>query len=209
MQNKLFSFIIILFCAISLNAQKAKKRAKKAKDTTVVLDKNLSLKKQSARTIDALAPSKAAFYSAVIPGLGQAYNKKYWKIPIVYGGLAVTGLIWDFNNKEYNRFRNALKSRFAGLTTDEFYGTDAEGNALSEPRVSNDGLIRAQQNSRRSRDLTMIIGVAWYVLNIIDANVDAHLKQFNVDDDLAIEPSINRNQFNGATSYGISIGYKF
>ena len=74
-----------------------------------------------------LSPAKAAFYSAVLPGLGQAYNKKYWKIPIVYGGLATGIYFYTTNNKEYNRYRDAYKSRLAGLTTDEFYTVNSSG----------------------------------------------------------------------------------
>ena len=67
----------------------------------------------------ALRPSKATFYSAVLPGLGQAYNKKYWKIPIVYGALATGIYFYNQNDKDYNRYRNAYKRRLAGFTDDE------------------------------------------------------------------------------------------
>ena len=85
------------------------------------------------RVIDPLRPSKAAFYSAILPGLGQAYNKKYWKIPIVVGGITGGILVYDFNNRQYNRYRDAFKRRLAGFTDDEFFGNGAT------PIISDDG----------------------------------------------------------------------
>src|SRR5690554_5849799 len=83
---------------------------------------------------DPLAPSRAAFYSAVVPGLGQAYNKSYWKIPIIYAGMATGIYFYKQQDQDYNRFRDAYKRRLAGYKDDEFYGT---GN---EPLISNDRL---------------------------------------------------------------------
>ena len=71
--------------------------------------------------IDPLAPARAAFYSAIIPGLGQAKNKKYWKIPIIYAALGTGLYFYTDNNKVYKRYRNAYKSRLAGFNDDEFY----------------------------------------------------------------------------------------
>lgn len=70
--------------------------------------------------LDPLSPSKAAFYSAVFPGLGQAYNKRYWKIPLVYTAIGTSIYSFEFNKKKYWNYRNAYKSRKAGYTNDEF-----------------------------------------------------------------------------------------
>ena len=147
----------------------------------------------------ALRPSKATFYSAVLPGLGQAYNKKYWKIPIVYGALATGIYFYDLNNSEYNRYRNAYKRRLAGFTDDEFYG---EGQY---PAISNDGLIRAQNTLKRNKELSILVTVGLYILNIIDANVDAHLLQYNLDENLTLEPKINFNEVQNKSNFGISL----
>ena len=96
---------------------------------------------QTGEEIDMLAPSKAAFYSAVLPGLGQAYNKKYWKIPIVYAALGTGVYFYKMNDKQYNRYRDAYKRRLAGYQDDEFYG-DVPG----QPRIADDALIRAQKH---------------------------------------------------------------
>ena len=112
--------------------------------------------------INVLAPSRAAFYSAVLPGLGQAYNKKYWKIPIFEGGITTGILIYNYNNKDYKRYRNAYKSRLAGNETDEFWGMDSDGNPNSSPRVSTDGLISAQKTLKRNKEL-ISVNNSWYL----------------------------------------------
>tara|TARA_Y100000766_G_scaffold20335_1_gene14194 strand:- start:1595 stop:2140 length:546 start_codon:yes stop_codon:yes gene_type:complete len=150
----------------------------------------------------ALKPSKAAFYSAVLPGLGQAYNKKYWKIPIVYGALATGIYFYNQNDYQYNRYRNAYKRRLAGFTDDEFYG-----NGLN-PIISDDGLIRAQNTLKRNKELSILITFGLYVLNIIDANVDAHLLQYNLDENLSVRPNIEFNQVENKSNFGISLNFK-
>ena len=149
-----------------------------------------------------LRPPKATYYSAILPGLGQAYNKKYWKIPIVYGALASGIYFYKQNDKDYNRYRNAYKRRLAGFTDDEFFG-----NGLS-PSISNDGLIRAQNTLKRNKELSILVTVGLYILNIIDANVDAHLLQYNLDDNLSIKPNIEINRVNNQSNMGISLNIK-
>lgn len=150
-----------------------------------------------------LRPSKAAFYSAVLPGLGQAYNKRYWKIPIVYAAIGAGIYFYVDNKNEYNRYRDAYKRRLAGFTDDEFWGTG------SSPAISNDALIRAQQTLRRNKDLSLLLTILAYTLNIVDANVDAHLLQFNVDDNLAIKPNLQFDNFDASSNLGLSVNFKF
>lgn len=163
------------------------------------LDKALIQKKE----INPLRPSKAAFYSAILPGLGQVYNKRYWKVPIVIGAITGGVLVYDFNNRQYNRYRDAFKRRLAGFTDDEFFGSG------TEPTISSDGLIRAQDQFRRNRDLATLVTVAIYILNIIDANVDAHLLQFNVDENLALRPHFQYNPLEDSSDLGVTIDFKF
>lgn len=175
------------------------------KDEKIILIKDTIVSRQ----IDPLAPSKAAFYSAILPGLGQAYNKKYWKIPIVYAAIGTGVYLYINNTNELNRYRDAYKSRLAGYNTDEFWGTDANGNPLAAPRIENDGLIRAQQTFRRNQELSLLVTIGLYALNIIDANVDAHLMQFNVDENLAVKPHYKYNQMDNTTDLGLTINFKF
>ena len=153
--------------------------------------------------IDPLAPARAAFYSAVIPGLGQARNKKYWKIPIVYGAIG-TGIYFYLDyNKVYKRYRNAYKRRLAGFTDDEFYGLN------STPILSNEALIRAQETLRRNKELSLLITIGLYALNIIDANVDAHLLQYNMDTNLAVKPYLDFDAPDNSVQLGLSLNIKF
>lgn len=152
---------------------------------------------------DPLAPARAAFYSAVLPGLGQAYNGKYWKIPIAYGGLGVGVYFYLKNDEQYDRYRSIYKRRLAGFTDDEF--TTPTGTQ----RVTNDGLIRAQRFYQRNKEISILVIAGIYALNIIDANVDAHLQQFNVNEDLSLRPALNFNEHTGKTGYALSLNYNF
>ncbi|MDO1500051.1 DUF5683 domain-containing protein [Winogradskyella maritima] len=175
-------------------------------DSTVVAtpeDLNIKTNTTVREAIDPLAPSKAAFYSAILPGLGQAYNKKYWKIPIVYAALGTGIYFYIDNNNELNRYRDAFKRRLAGFKDDEFYGNGPT------PLISNDGLIRAQRQFRRNKDISLLVTVGLYALNIIDANVDAHLLQYNVDENLSLRPHIRYNQLESASDLGLTLNFKF
>lgn len=139
------------------------------------------------------SPKKATLLSTAMPGLGQAYNKKYWKIPIVYGAIG-TSLYFAFsNNKEYKRFKTAYGLRLDGddLTVDDF------------PNLSDASLESNLDFYQRNRDLSFIFAGLFYVLNIVDAAVDAHLFSFPKNDNLSfnLQPSMqltqNNRLFNG------------
>jgi hypothetical protein len=147
--------------------------------------------------IDPLTPAKAAFYSAILPGLGQAYNKKYWKIPIVYIAIGVPMYYYLDSNQKYNQYRDAYKRRLEGFTDDEF-------SYLDESR-----LIAGQKFYQRNRDLSALFVVGFYVLNIIDANVDAALIQFNVNENLSVRPDLHRNDVTFKTNVGLTFNYNF
>lgn len=148
--------------------------------------------------LDPLAPSKAAFYSAVLPGLGQVYNKKYWKVPLVYGGLGLSVYYYTFNNTKYHEYRDAYKDRLAGRPVKGTYAP-----------FDNDRLLRGQRFHQRNRDLSALCIVGVYVLNIIDANVDAHLMQFNVNGNLSFAPGLEQNQINYNYMPVLSMSYRF
>jgi hypothetical protein len=147
--------------------------------------------------IDPLTPAKAAFYSAVLPGLGQAYNKKYWKIPLVYGAIGTSLYFYLDNNKKYNKYRNAYKRRLEGYSDDDYSYLD------------NARLIAGQKFYQRNRDFSALFVVAFYALNIIDANVDAALLQFNIDENLSVRPVIYPNDVTFKTNVGLTFNYNF
>lgn len=176
--TKKILLFLVAFISFSINAQK---------DSTKVND--LKIKgdiKINSNYFDPLSPSKAAFYSAVLPGLGQIYNKKYWKAPIVWGAMGTSIYFYLDNNKEYNRYRTAFKLREAGLK-DEF--TKDNGDLL----ISRNGLISAQKTLKSNRDLSLLTTVVFYILQIVEASVNAHLLQFNTNNNLSFSPTILSN----------------
>ncbi len=200
MQSKLL--LILLLLPIITYAQE-NNIEEELGENIVILDST------SRPPINPLSPAKAAFYSAILPGLGQAYNKKYWKIPVVYAALGTGIYFYIDNNNEYNRYRDAFKNRLAGFDDDEFWGTDSQGNALSSPQISNAALIRAQRTLSKNREISLLITIGIYVLNIIDANVDAHLLQFNVDKNLAFKPHFKFNELDATTNLGLTLNFQF
>ena len=130
-----------------------------------------------------MTPSKAAFYSSIVPGLGQIYTGKYWKVPIIYGGLGASGYFYFYQTKQMNSFRDIYKRRIAGYTDDKY------ANRI----LQNDQLIQGMNFHKRYRDLAVLYFMGFYLLNILDANIDAHLYDFDVSDDLSLHPSLNIN----------------
>lgn len=134
-------------------------------------------------------PEKAALWSAVIPGAGQFYNKAYWKVPIVYAGIAVLGYFLVDNNTKYQSFRRALLLRVDkdSTTVDEY------ANHPDYPSLNIKNGTLAEQNIeyrkdywRRNRDLTILLSIGYYGLQIAEAYVHAHLKEFDVSDNLSL-----------------------
>jgi hypothetical protein len=148
--------------------------------------------------------SRAAIYSAVIPGLGQAYNKKYWKIPIIYAGFGVLGYFIVTNNNEYNMFKEAY-----------LYVANGETYPIDNPYVTKYNqtqLKDAMDYYRRNRDLSIIVTGLWYTLNILEAYVDAHFYDYDISDDLSmsIKPTVVNPAFaNFKAAPGLKVSFKF
>ena len=174
-----------------------------SKDSLSLGDSALSTDSYSQIQIadfDPLSPSKAAFYSAIIPGLGQAYNKKYWKVPIVWGALGTSTYFYVTNAKEYDRYRTAYKQRKLGFQ-DEFYIGGPQG-------LSTETLEYAQESLQRNRDLSLLITIGLYALQILEASVNAHLMQFNMDTNISLEPSFDFDPISGQAIAGMRFTYK-
>ena len=120
-------------------------------------------------------PEKAAVYSAIIPGLGQAYNKKYWKIPVIYSGLITSAYYIQTSNESYTLYKNVYLSRISGENSDQFQG-----------QYSNTDLITLTNFHRRNREISILCFIGTYLLNIIDASVSAHLFNYDISDDLSL-----------------------
>ncbi len=133
----------------------------------------------SFKSVQKPLPARASLYSAMLPGLGQAYNGDYWKIPIFYGGFAVSGYCWAFNQKQYTRYR-------------DMYIQASDPNGGYKGNLSTENIKWYRDSHRRLRDYSIIATALIYVLNIVDANVFAHFSNFDVSDDISlkVEPGI-------------------
>jgi hypothetical protein len=184
MQNHL----VLLFLFFGLTSIFAQEKPK------IILKDTLT-----SEAIDPLRPAKASFFSAIVPGLGQVYNKKYWKVPLVYGAIGTSTYLYIDNQKNYHLYRDEYKSRLAGNAN--------ENSSLAG--LDDDRLIRIQKGFQRNRDLSALFMVGFYVLNIIDANIDAALSQFNVDDKLAFKPTVIKNDITLSNNFGFALNYSF
>ncbi len=165
-------------------------------------NKNLSPDTLQTDSIKPHSPVKASVFSAVVPGLGQAYNKKYWKIPVIYAAMATTVYLSIDLNRKFKTFKQAY-----------IYRTDGDNTTIDPyQNIYNDQtMVQIVDYYKRNRDLMYILTGIVYTLNIIDASVDAHLFYFDVSDDLSlhITPLLRKTAF--ATSYqkGISLTLNF
>lgn len=156
---------------------------------------------------------KATTLAMICPGAGQIYNKSYWKLPFVVGGFASMIYVIDWNNRGYTRFKKAYALRYDydenpdnydGASADEFGG-----------RYSASYLKSIRNSYRRNRDLCMIMTAGLYILQVIDAHVDAHLRDYDISDDLTmnIDP-LFRSEYSysmqkDCMTYGFNINLKF
>ncbi|WP_294243611.1 DUF5683 domain-containing protein [uncultured Chryseobacterium sp.] len=148
-----------------------------------------------------LNPTKAGLYSAVLPGLGQFYNKKYWKIPIVWGAVGTGVGIALWNQKQYRKYREYYIAKLNG-TPNEFID--------QYPYLDKVALGNFQDRAKRQRDYAIAISGLIYVLNIVDAVVDAHLYESRHDPDLSFAPALIQDEFGTAPpKTGLSLSYRF
>lgn len=156
---------------------------------------------KDAKVIKNTSARKASLYSAILPGLGQGYNKKYWKIPVIYAGLGGFAYLFYTNQQEYTYYR---KNLLAETDTDPNTSNEIVGYDIS-------GLQAEKLRYKKLRDFGIIGCSLVYVFNIIDANVDAHLKTFDVSDNLSMEfkPKLILTAFNEpAVGLGIKLNFK-
>lgn len=155
------------------------------------------------------SPVRAAMYSAVLPGMGQVYNTKYWKVPIIYAGFGViTYFVLDFDYR-YKLFRSAYADLLKGVINEEFQKEYSYFNF--ESSLAQQNLERNMNRFRRFRDLNIIIGAGLYLLNILDANVDGHFRNYDISKDLSlkIKPDIINKSWSDKTIFGLTCQLRF
>jgi len=198
--NKIIVFSVLVFLSVNLYGQKTETDSLQFKVSEEVKEPH--------------SPKKAAMYSAIIPGWGQAYNKKYWKIPIVYAGFGTIGYFIGWNNRYYNTYKDA----YSDLTDDD-PNTDSYNDIeasqyydLNNPTDFNNfrtGLNKQQEYYRRNRDLLIISIIGFYGLNIIDASVDAHFFEFDISEDLTMNWQPTVQPYRKELVYGVNFTFNF
>ena len=155
-------------------------------------------------------PKKAVWYSILCPGLGQLYNRRYWKLPFVGAGVIGVAYAINWNSKYYNAYTNGYRDIIdTDPTTKSYLKLLPPNSNYPESQLVN-VLKNRQQSFRRSRDLSYIGAVGVYVICILDAFVDAQLYDFDISSDLSVLPSAPRlNNYGGAKAVELSLAFRF
>ena len=178
----------MILCCNTLSAQESNDTTSSGEDTIIYKH----------------SPKKAAIFSIILPGLGQVYNKKIWKVPLIYIGFGTLGYFISFNNKEYLRFKSAYQHR---------YNNDPDFDKLFPDMVNYplQTLQLGMDTYRRWRDLNGLGFIALYALQVIDANVDAHFFYYDISKDLTmnIRPGFIANDNLLGYAVGLKINLHF
>jgi hypothetical protein len=188
----LLSFLLAL-CLLGIGTGFANgQSAASEQDTLKKLEKE-------GRTLSLLPkdPKKATLLSAILPGAGQIYNGKSWKVPILYAGILTDVYFIQYNHKRYERFRDAL------------FALD-KGEPNQFPSLNRAALVRNVDYWRQNRDLTLLLMLGIYALNLVDANVDAHLSGFDISEDLTLKiaPQIGTLSASSTTGFSLTLQFK-
>jgi len=127
----------------------------------------------SAQEYGEKIPKKAGLYSAILPGAGQVYTKKYWKVPVIYGGLITSAYYINESNDLYQLYKSTYLNRLDGDFNDNLNYSDSDLRTLTE-------------HYRRNREVSALLFTLTYILNIVDASVNAHLFDYDVSEDLSL-----------------------
>lgn len=187
--------ILILFLAVFLLTQESgaqidssSRTAAKSNAMSPVADTGSLYKKDSVVRHD---PRKATRRSAIIPGWGQAYNREYWKIPLVYGAIAIPTVMFVYNNNWYNKTKFAYEAKYKFEATGDT--TDLAAIDPDLKNLSTSSLQSYRNSFRRDRDYSILFFLLAWGLNVVDATVFGHLKDFDVSNNLSmnIKPQFN------------------
>ena len=184
----LFTFTLLLILVLQASSQDSTKMIKK--DSTFVIRKHI--------------PSTATKRSALIPGWGQAYNKQYWKIPLVYGVLSVPVVTYVYNNDLYAKTKFAYEARIQ-----EANGDNSNVSKI-DPTLKNlsAGSLQSYRNIfRKNRDISIMWFIIAWGINVVDASVSGHLKEFDVSNNLTMKMAPMRSD--AFQQAGLSLQFKW
>ena len=141
-------------------------------------------------------PKRAGLYSAILPGAGQVYTKKYWKIPIIYAGLITSAYYINESHNLYDLYKQTYLNRMAGDRTDEFTNNYTDAN-----------LLTLKDHHRINREISALLFTLVYVLNIVDASVSAHLFDYDISEDISlhIQPIYMQKEYTSGLSLSIKL----
>jgi len=197
----LYGLVFMCFMAHSTLYAQNRNAKSSQRDTSIIASKKTETVKDSARLALEAMPRIAARRSAILPGLGQIYNKRWWKVPLVYGGFVGIGLVYEFNQRNYKIFLKEAQFRQEnpGKTQNPLYAP-----------YTTEGIINIKDAYRRNRDLSILGGLGFYTINIIDAYIDAKFFRFDLSDDLSVQlkPSVQQTAPVHAYASGAVLGLK-
>lgn len=212
---KVYRLLILLFVCTGFITGATAQDDKKALATSTLLPGNSDTSSRTKKdntpakavtakkdTVARHNPRIATRRSALIPGWGQAYNKEYWKIPLVYGILAIPVATYFYNDSYYKKTKFAYEARFKEV------GGDASDVPFIDPQLKNLGIssLQSYRNSfRRDRDYSVLWFLLAWGLQVADATVFAHLKQFDVSDDLSMKLSPTFNPYTRSPGLGLTL----
>ncbi|HLG39666.1 MAG TPA: DUF5683 domain-containing protein [Chitinophagaceae bacterium] len=194
-----------MLVANSVFAQQVTVDSNKTIVTTTDTAKNGVVKK--AKVYD---PKKAVIRSAIFPGLGQIYNKKYWKLPIVYGALGISAGVFFYNLKNYKDTRFAYQAKYKAAQPNATAADSADYFKIKPPleRYSPETLKYYRDSFRRDIDYSVLVFILLWGLNVVDAAVDAHLKAFDISPDLSLKIKPGRSKMAGTNGVSLVLAFR-
>ena len=201
-----YFLMALSFALLQLTARSQQRdTVSRSKDSSAVRHMADTVRQDLLKTKPKQDPHKASIYSAVLPGAGQVYNRKYWKVPIVYAALGIPAYAFFYNKQWYNKCQYALVVQSNGSSADSLQAVDPKLRQLAgdygNPSATN-SLVNYRNEFRKNQDYSALFFLLFWALNIVDATVDAHLKGFNVTDDLSLQ--IKPAMLMGTRAAGIS-----
>ena len=205
-QKSSLLILLLLSCLFSFSQKKKKIALNDSSVMAATVRPAEAKSKKDTTGTKHYSPRVAAIRSAIFPGLGQIYNKKYWKLPIVYGAVGVSGGIFFYNLKNYKDTRFAYKVRYNMRVNHTDSASYDQIKSYLKP-LSEESLRFYRNQYRRDIDYSALFFIIIWGLNVVDATVDAHLKSFDVSPDLSLRFKPGHSEM--ANTNGISLVLSF